>query len=232
MGNNAGSFRALLTVFMLGLFRPVKSHTSQLLYLGLFVVILVLGSHTLWVRYADQILQHDDYVLSADMIELTSVPPWIRTDIKRQAFDQGSLEGLSLAQPKLAVQVADAFALHPWVSQVKRVNPNYRRVVVDLEYREPVAMVWVTHMVEGQPQFGLYPVDGGGIFLPSADFYATSDSQDPGQASEHDPNNAEYLQIEVANDDNVWPAAAEGSSWGDERVHGAARLAALLLDVF
>ena len=221
MGNKNGSLRALFSALLLRLFRPLAARTSQLLYLFLLIVALVVGSHQLWKRYADHVLGRDDYILNADKIELTFVPPWIRTDITRQAVEDGSLEGLSLAQPNLAVRVADAFALHPWVSNVNRINPKYGRVEVELEYRRPVAMVWVTDK-DGMP--ALLPVDGRGIVLPTADFLATGDS-------EQAPDTALYLHIEVANE-NVWPASDAGSSWGDERVHGAARLAAVLLDTW
>ena len=221
MGNKSGSLRVLFTAFLLRLFRPLEARTSQLLYLFLFIVAMVVGSHQLWKRYAGHVLNRNDYVLNADKIELTFVPPWIRTDITRKAVEDGSLEGLSLAQPNLAVRVADAFALHPWVSKVNRINPKYGRVVVELEYRRPVAMVWVTDK-DGMP--ALLPVDARGIVLPTADFLSTDDSK---QA----PDTALYLQIEVANE-NVWPASDAGSSWGDERVHGAARLAAALLETW
>jgi hypothetical protein len=216
MGNNDGSVRALVAAFVLGLFRPLGTRTSQLLYLLVFAVAFVLAAHHLWVRYGDQVLARDEYTLDAEMIELVSIPSWIRTDIKRQAFEDGSLGQLRLTQPDLALRVANAFALQPWVSRVKRVNPKYGRVTVELEYREPVAMVWVTDE-SGRP--ALLAVDAHGIVLPTADF------------PDQDSSNPDYLHIEVANA-SVWPADIWGACWGDERVHGAARLAATLRDTW
>jgi hypothetical protein len=222
MGNNDGSLRALTTAILLRLFRPLEARTSQLLYLFVFVVVFLLASNYLWTRHSKRVLSRDEYVLKADMIELKSVPSWIRTDITREAVKDGSLEGLSLAQPNLAVRVANAFALHPWVSKVSRINPKYGRVIVELKFRRPVAMVWVW---DKNGNASLLPVDAQGIVLPTADFDCGDDPEEQKRV------NSQYLQVEVAND-SVWPAAGFGSCWGDERVHGAARLAAVLLDTW
>jgi hypothetical protein len=80
-------------------------------------------------------------------------------------------------------------------------------VVVELAYRRPVAMVEVT--MNDRP--GLLPVDVNGVLLPPGDFSAE-------QARD-------YLRVSLA---DATPAGPVGTPWGDPRVDGAARIAAVL----
>lgn len=213
MSNRHGPFRALLDALLVRLVRPLQPGTSRVVYMAVLAVVLILAAHQLWRRHAGQVLADRQYVLTADRIELTHVPPWIRADLPARAVRDGSLAGLNLTQPNLTVRVADAFAMQPWVSRVNRVKKKYGRVVVDLDYRRPVAMVWVTDP-KGQP--GLFPVDSEGRLLPPGDFDREQVTKD-------------YLQVEVRGAE-PWPADQAGSTWGDDRIHGAARLATVLLD--
>jgi hypothetical protein len=82
-------------------------------------------------------------------------------------------------------------------------------VTVTLEYRRPVAVVEITS--GGRP--GLLFVDAEGVLLPSDDF------------AQNQAKN--FLRIAAG---HSTPAGVYGAPWGDERVAGAARLAAALGD--
>jgi len=174
-----------------------------------FVALAVGGSLFAWQRLGDKITQAPDYLVKADSIVITTpTPNWIRTDVRAEVVRDGSLEGLSILDRQLTVKVAQAFAMHSWVQAVKHVSKHPQgRVMVDLEYRQPVAMVEV--VVDGQP--GLLPVDGQGVLLSPVDFTAEDVS--------------EYIRIAVP---DSRPVGTLGEAWGDLRVHGAACLAAVL----
>jgi hypothetical protein len=96
---------------------------------------------------------------------------------------------------------------------VTRVSKHYpARVVVEMIYRKPVAMVEVS--IDGG--LGLFPVDIEGVLLPPTDFIA-----EDGGATE---NARDYLRISVP---DAAPTGPVGTVWGDPRVEGAVRIAAV-----
>ena len=88
------------------------------------------------------------------------------------------------------------------------------RLVVDLEYRQPVAWMEVPGS-KPTDEGGVIPIDGSGCVLPSRDF-AKSDLQD-------------YLRISIK---DARPYGLAGTAWGDSRVLGAAKIALLLRGVW
>ncbi len=216
MSDRRGFGRTLMSLGAARLFGARGAHVSPTVYMLVIALGLGGGAYCLWRNYADQILMGVDYTLTAEMIEITPPPPWIRADIakiKAQAVVEGSLSGMNLTRTDLAVRVADAFAMHPWVAKVNYTEKRYGRVAVELDYRRPVAMVWVTDEVGP----GLLPIDAEGVLLPTADFL-------PEQARSN------YLHVEVR--DAKPSVQTAGSPWGDQRVHGAAQVAAQLLDIW
>ncbi len=205
------SGRALLSEALGQVVRP-----RRLRWVYVLLILLGIGGGTtyVWRRYASHILLDSSYTLTAERIDITRPPPWIHIDIKQKAVLDGSLVGLNLLEPDLAVRVADAFAMHPWVAKVNSTQKRYGRVLVDLVYRRPVAMVRVSD--EAGP--GLFPVDAHGVLLPPEDFA-------------HEQARTEFLQIQLPNSE-AWPAGSAGFPWGDLRVHGAAAIAATLLDAW
>lgn len=113
------------------------------------------------------------YRVMPDGVTLTPTPPWVRADVRREALHQAGLDdGFSTLEPRIAERLGQVFALHPWVEAVEAVRLEYPgRVEIDLRYRQPVLMVEVPG--------GLYPVDGRGILLPSADFKADDAARYP-----------------------------------------------------
>src|SRR3981081_4378811 len=49
--------------------------------------------HFLWLRTAPTVARDPQYVLAADRIQITSQPPWIRSDIKSQVLRDSGLAG-------------------------------------------------------------------------------------------------------------------------------------------
>lgn len=183
-------------------------HYRRTLTLFLLSVGIAGGAHYGWQQVGPQVSQGPEYRLEPDQIEITPLPPWIRTDVRAETVRDGGLSGLSLLDREVTVKIARAFALHTWVEDVRRVRKEHpARVIVELVYRRPVAMVEVT--MNDQP--GLLPVDVHGILLPPGDFSAE-------QARD-------YLRVSLP---NAMPAGSVGSAWGDPRVTGAARIAAVL----
>lgn len=167
------------------------------------------GSYLLWRQIGPQVEQRSEYLLAAEAIEITPPPSHIRTDVKRQALRDGSLDApLSLLDEQLAARLAKAFSLHPWVAEVRRVAKTYpAKVTIELVYRQPVAMVEVPG--------GFFPVDADGILLPSGDF-----------------TSLEVRSYPRLSGIKSQPLGAVGTAWGDAAVAGGARIAATLDSVW
>ena len=190
----------------------------------LFVIVVVGGAIAgiaVWPQVREHVMRNDDLWLRAENIEITPLPPWIRSDVRAEVLRDASLDGaISILDPALAQRVAEAFALHPWVERVVRVEKQHpARVLVELTYRRPACMVRVSGRLfptaSGDEQIadGLYPVDANGIFLPPDDF-------SPIEA-------ARYPRLVGA---NSIPMGPPGTRWGDATVDEGARVGAVLVD--
>jgi hypothetical protein len=172
------------------------------------MVATIVGLLLAWNRWGAPATTGPDYIVTPDKIELTKLPEWIHADVKAEVVRASSLSRLKLADRRLVEQVAQAFALHPWIAKVTRVEKRFpAKVLVAVEYRRPVAAVELAR--EGKRE--LLFVDADGVLLPSLDFAGN-------QAGD-------YLRIGgIAST----PAIFYGSPWGDESVAGAARIAAVI----
>ncbi len=184
---------------------PARSMVLSVLAMG-----ALLGVATVtWHSVSQRVLSSDDYIVTAEDLEITPLPPWIRTKIAHQAFEHLTAAGgrLSIMDDHVAERVAQAFLLHPWVHRVVGVSKHHpARIKVELEYRRPVCMVMVS-MPDGSN--GLYPIDVHGIFLPTADFTSVEASR--------------YPYLDLVGIDTA--PLGVGEPWGDERVVGAAEIA-------
>ncbi|MEM8681696.1 MAG: hypothetical protein AAGF97_20295 [Planctomycetota bacterium] len=170
----------------------------------LFVGVMGFGLFVIWDRFGGEILDGPAYRIAEESIEITPQPAWVRGDVRHEAFVAGSLEGLHIRQTDLAFRVAEAFTMHSWVAKVQHAGKRHsNRVVVDLVYRKPVAMVEV--------KGGVYPVDVHGVFLPPAGFTADDAGRYP-----------------LISADGTSPIGPPGTAWGDARIAGAAKLADFL----
>lgn len=162
-----------------------------------------------WQHVRDRVLSAESYKLLCQGAEITPPPEWIHTDIRVRVFQDASLDRpLSITEDDLVERIRNAFALHPWVAKVDRVQKFHPgRVKVDLTYRRPVAMVDLA----GE----LIPIDQEGVVLPKDDFT-------PVEASRY----ARLTGVDSR------PLGPEGTRWGDARVAGGAEIAAALVEVW
>lgn len=158
-----------------------------------------------WHRHAADVRAHPDAVLFPAAVELRGSAPWVRGDIRAEALRDASLDaGLPLDDPDLPERLRRAFARHPWVREVVRVDVRSpAAATVEVRCREPVAMV----RVKG----GLYAVDAEGTVLPSDDFTPEAAAAYPTIASVQST-----------------PQGAAGTPWRDPVVTEGAALAAAL----
>jgi hypothetical protein len=185
--------------------RPLLTQPGRRVMVGGFLVLVLLGgTYFGWQRWGGQIADQPQYAVLPENIEITPPPPWIRSDVKMEVLRDGGLTNLSLLDRELTIKVARAFGMHNWVQDVLCVSKHHpARVEVQLEYRQPVAMVEVPN--------GLLPVDAHGILLPPGDFSAE-------QARD-------YLRISIP---GAMPAGPVGTAWGAPRIHDASRIAGVL----
>lgn len=171
----------------------------------LLLTALALSVIVFWPELARRIpdlRSRPEYQLSWSRIEITPPGPWAPSQIVEQVrLSSGLPDPLPVLQDQLARTLAEGFARHPWVSEVRSVQATSPgRVRVELIYREPALLV--------RTQRGLYPVDAEGVLLPPSDF---------------GPSDVERLP--VVDGVRSIPAGPAGTDWGDQAVRGAARLA-------
>jgi hypothetical protein len=174
--------------------------------LAIAVCIAAIGGLMLaWNRWGSPVLLSDAYVVTPDKLVVTPTPAWIHADIKSEVVKAATLDRLNLNDRELVTKVAQAFALHPWVAKVDRVEKRFpAQVLVTLDYRRPVAAVEIADGGKGAVLF----IDAQSVLLPSKDFA-------PEQAKD-------YLRIAAG---NTAPASVYGEPWGSEQVAGAAQIA-------
>ena len=145
-----------------------------------------------------------EYRLTRDAVVVTPGPPdWVPATFLSQVIegDLWPVEGTSVLEKTLVDQIAGAFAAHPWVADVVRVEHRIpARVIIRLKYRRPVA--WI----EASPR--RIPVDVTGLCLPAGDFSASDSGRYP-------------LVRGVVSQ----PPSATGMAWDDPGLVAAARLA-------
>lgn len=133
------------------------------------LALLAAGVWLAWMRANQWMRGRPEFVVTAESLELSPVPPpWIGSDLRADVLQEAARQGpLSVLDPPAALQqrLADALRFHPWVRSVERITkapPN--RLVVELTYRTPVAAVrW-----DGDPQT-LLLVDDQAVRLPEGD---------------------------------------------------------------
>ncbi len=171
------------------------------------------GAHFLWLREAPTVARDPQYLLTAERIQITPPPAWIRSDIKTQVLrDSGLLGTVSVLDDwdSLAKRVKNAFELHPWVESVLRISRRLPSSLdIELKYRRPVAAV------ESNDANGVMylPIDAHAVRLPEGDF-------------------TEAERRYLPRISGITGRPLVGDVWDDPRVVGGATLAAQLADVW
>lgn len=174
------------------------------------VVMAVVAS--LWVsiplirRSLPALSDRPEYRVGPEQVTINPAPRCVPPDLVRQVFERAEFGASeSLLDDSLSERIAAAFYTHPWIANVRSVRKTYpARIQVDVEYREPVAMV--------KGFGGFYPIDRHGVLLPPEDFTV-----------------ADIERYPVIERVSSVPAGGLGQPWGDPVVHGAAELASVLL---
>lgn len=172
---------------------------------------LVAGVCAVWPYMAQKLPSlsgRAEYRLAFHQIQVTPPPSRpVPENLVQQVEELSELPSdFSLLDNQLTSEVMKAFRRHPWISNVVRVQKSFpASVVVQVQYRRPVAMVEIAA--------GRVPIDVHAVVLPSADFSASEASQFP-------------LIRNVA---SVSPAQP-GMTWNNPGLIAAARMAALLED--
>ncbi len=198
------------------LFKPLEGKAWILAAVLAFSCVLGLTSYHLWHRYGDRIVGQPRYRLDPERLVVTPQPAWIQSDVAASAVTYGQLRDASLLDRELVLQVKQAFGVQPWVKCVKRVNKRFpSTVVIDLEYRRPLAMVEVpAGMFPNYNYEGLLPIDDEGYLLPVEIDKETA---------------ASFPKISGV---DTSPTGPPGSPWGDVRVAQAVHIVALLESIW
>jgi hypothetical protein len=158
---------------------PGWSAARQAIFVVLILGGAAAGVFLAWQHFSGKVSERPEYHLQAEDIEITPRPDWVRSDVKAEVVRDSGLTKLSLFEQQVTVQIAQAFATHSWVAEVRRVSKHYpAKVTVDLVYRKPVAMVVVVMQGKNGPESGLLPVDVHGVLLPPADFSKTEANEE------------------------------------------------------
>lgn len=146
-----------------------------------------------------------EYHFALDQLRVNPANDWVPTNLVEQVLAESHQPAsVSLLDPNLAQELASAFARHPWVAHVDRVQiTGHRNIVVQLQYRYPVAFI---------RQGGkLIAVDQSGVVLPPDDFSVADHNRLP-----HIHNIASL------------PAGSPGTAWGDPLVLESLKIAGAL----
>jgi len=173
---------------------------------------LVVGGYIAWQKWGAEHVSRKYYSIDPSLIHVTVRPDYIDTDIAASVYSDMRLDQLSLLDPAAAARIASAFSFHPWVRKVVAVRklPG-GEVDVHLQYRKPVAMVFV---ISRHPEIkgrSFFAVDEEGVLLPTTEFSREETMK--------------YLHIEIP---EVYPTGGVGSPFGDSRIIGAAKVAAVV----
>jgi hypothetical protein len=170
------------------------------------VIASVIGLVIAWHRWGAPTLENDEYLVTEDKIVVTPQPAWIHTNVKADCLRSLAGTHLKLLDRDLVEKIAGAFAMHPWVAEVIRVEKRHpAQVKVDLDYRRPVLVV----KLDAAGDEGLLFLDEQAVLLPSTDFA-------PSQARN-------YLRLAASGET---PSGQYGMPWKSERLAGAAAIAA------
>lgn len=177
-------------------------------------LVMLIGflAHRLWQRYEPTISRHQQYAITAEHIQLTPVPAWIRSDVRAEVFrDTEPGDSFSLLDDAdLLSRIKERVEFHPWVESVSRVSKQLpARILIDLTYRKPVAAVETA----AQRDMTLLPVDRYAVRLPDGDL-----------------TNLEMLYLPRITRISGRPTI--GNRWDDERVVRGVRLAEILTDLW
>ena len=180
---------------------PLQGKRLGAIICAVLFAVGIAGGSLAWNKWGHLVAEDQHYRLTAENVDVTPQPAWIHSDVKAEVIRDGSLHELSLLDRQATVTIVRAFEMHPWVARVEHVRKQFGKVDVRVQYRQPAAMVWVPG--------GWLPIDAQGVLLPPDNF-----------------SKAQARAFPWISADRAAPAGPVGTSWGEQRVLGAARIAA------
>lgn len=181
----------------------------------LFALIpLVVFGYWGWYHYAAKHIDRTFYSLKLQQIEISTQPEWIKSSVLEEVFKSKRLDRINTLDPSANADIASAFETHPWVKSASRVRKFSNSIMVDLVYRQPLAMINVPYRDTNSGKWSgrLYflPVDQYGVVLPLVDFSREQVG--------------EFILMDIENIDCI----DEGMAYTDIRVQQALKLASFL----
>jgi hypothetical protein len=172
------------------------------------VMLFGWGAQAAWHWTAPHVSHRDRYLLPASAITISPPPEWIVADVRDQVVHSSGLDGrLSILDAGFVEAIKHAFALHPWVLSVDRIEKRFPPGVhVALTYRQPLAVI---ETARGE----LLPVDRDGRHLPADDVPLIR---------------REYLPRAIG----IVGQPPVGQRWEDARVQGAIEIVGYLTEVW
>ena len=130
--------------------------------------LVIGGVMFLWKNNQSSIVDVNDYLLTANKIELPQPPPWV--DLDPRELIMGDKETASILDPNLVSTTADKVKEMPFVEQIHSITKSKSGVQIDLAYRQPVAVVlinWETMpgVIKKGTEIKL-AIDRNGILMP------------------------------------------------------------------
>ena len=188
----------------------------------LLALLFAFALRETWLGIKEKLDSDERYLIGLKDIIVLSPPQWVPPTLVKEAIQSDSkLQGkpLTILDKNLGNDLYRAFLLHPWVRNVRSIQLDYPpRVLVDLEFRTPIAIVETGSTVEGEKvKSDIFQIDADGYLLPT-DYLKAFLSSD--KTTVHD-----YLWILGA---DSTPVGACGQSWGDPVLDEAALLAEFL----
>jgi hypothetical protein len=172
-----------------------------------------------WRYYGAPKLDRAYYGLKVDNIHITPQPKWLReTNVLTEVFEGSSLSKLSLLDSQTPVVLARVFDAHPSVRKTRRVQRTAGQVMIDLEYRHPVAMVCyqVRDSSKGTDTELYLPIDEDGVLLGTKNFTV---------------DDVPHFVSIYPGSINVSEKLVDGKPIGDSQVNEAVRLCSMLLPI-
>lgn len=205
----AGQPGALRRLALLA-FAPARLLKERAARRALLAGAIILGcavlSATIWRNVREDVFALPEYQVPVAQLRLNAMPNWLneQADVRRDVIRDASLDGnMSLLNERLTVDIARAFALHPWVEQVASVRKSFpAQVDVEVVFRQPVCVVEFSNTS--------YAVDAHAVLVPRADIQADELARLP-----------RLTGVDA-------PTGLMGTVWSDLRVIGAAEIAAVL----
>lgn len=143
---------------------PLARRRARVLVTLAVVMLLGWSAQAAWRWAAPTVASRERYLLPGKAITVSPPPEWIVADVRSEVIHSAGLDGrLSILDAEFLETIKRAFALHPWVQSVDRVEKKFPPAVqIELTYRRPVAVI---ETAQGE----LLPVDAWGRHLPAAD---------------------------------------------------------------